>query len=351
MENFFATREVTESILMDRYASLSPGEPVPPSPPTDLQRVFIGKEGLRAGWGLLIFIVLFVVSIACRSVILHALHPAGAELKPASEIPAAPWMLLAYAATCLMLLLITWFMSKIERRPNSVYGLGGNGKVRRFLAGLVWGMACLSLLILILFKCGFLIFEGRALFGAGILRYGAYWFLNFLMVGLFEEYSSRGYVLYTLARGFTVLYRRAFPPRNSATLGFWSAAVVISLLFGLVHSGNTGESPLGLLAASLVSMVFCLSLWRTGSLWWAMGFHGAWDWSQSFLYGVADSGMMAQHRLLVTHPVGNSLLSGGTTGPEGSVFVLPILALICIIIMLTLRPKPLAPAPEDSPRS
>ncbi len=336
---------------MDRYASLSPGDPVPPSPPTDLQRVFIGKEGLRAGWGLLIFVVLFVASIACVSVILHAVHPAGAESKPVSEIPAAPWMLFHYAANCLILPLITWVMSKIERRPNSVYGLGDTGKVRRFLAGLVWGIACLSLLILILFKSGFLVFEGRALFGAAMLRYGAYWFLNFLMVGLFEEYSSRGYVLYTLARGLTVLYRRAFPPRNSATLGFWSAAVVISLLFGLVHSGNTGESPLGLLAASLVSMVFCLSLWRTGSLWWAIGFHGAWDWSQSFLYGVADSGVTAQHRLLATHPVGNPILSGGATGPEGSIFVLAILALIFIIIMLTLRRNPVTPAPENSPTS
>jgi hypothetical protein len=83
-------------------------------------------------------------------------------------------------------------------------------------------------------------------------------------------------------------------------------------------------------------MVFCLSLWRTGSLWWAVGFHAAWDWAQSFLYGVADSGMMTQHHLLATHAVGKPILSGGATGPEGSIFIVAILVVATLIILLTL---------------
>jgi hypothetical protein len=83
-------------------------------------------------------------------------------------------------------------------------------------------------------------------------------------------------------------------------------------------------------------MMFCLVLWRTGSLWWAIGFHTTWDWGQSFLYGVADSGIMVQHHLLATHPVGKPLLSGGTTGPEGSIVILPIIILIVAVIVFTL---------------
>ena len=83
-------------------------------------------------------------------------------------------------------------------------------------------------------------------------------------------------------------------------------------------------------------MVFFFSLWRTGSLWWAIGFHTSWDWAQSFLYGVADSGLMIQHHLLATHPVGRPILSGGTTGPEGSIFIVAILGVIILIILLTL---------------
>jgi len=45
---------------------------------------------------------------------------------------------------------------------------------------------------------------------------------------------------------------------------------------------------------------------------------------------------MTQHHLLATHPLGKPLMSGGTTGPEGSIFVLPILAVLTLIILFTL---------------
>jgi hypothetical protein len=46
--------------------------------------------------------------------------------------------------------------------------------------------------------------------------------------------------------------------------------------------------------------------------------------------------MMVQHHLLSTHPVGKPILSGGATGPEGSILILPILALVSLIIVFTL---------------
>ena len=48
---------------------------------------------------------------------------------------------------------------------------------------------------------------------------------------------------------------------------------------------------------------------------------------------------MVQHHLFATHPVGTPLMSGGTTGPEGSIFVLLVLALISLLIIFTLRGK------------
>ena len=45
---------------------------------------------------------------------------------------------------------------------------------------------------------------------------------------------------------------------------------------------------------------------------------------------------MVQHHLLATHPVGKPILSGGATGPEGSIFIVAILALISIIVLVTL---------------
>jgi membrane protease YdiL (CAAX protease family) len=317
-------------------ATLSATEPIPPAQPSILHKIFIGKDGLRAGWSLLIFIAMVVAVAYSIRVIGHKFHPPDSSLaKPGAEV--SPLLgFLAEGPAFLVILLITWIMSKIERRPNSVYGFGDSGKLSHFFTGVAWGITCLSLLILTLMKTGLLVFEGRMLFGGDILRYGAIWLLGFFLVGLLEEYLTRGYVQYTLTRGLAGVYQWIFKTRHSAALGFWTSAVIFSVLFGLGHSNNPGESPIGLLSAGLAGMVFCLSLWRTGSLWWAIGFHTSWDWGQSFLYGVPDSGMMVQHHLFATHPVGKPILSGGTTGPEGSIFIVGVFVLITLIIIFTL---------------
>lgn len=314
----------------------TPVNQVVPTRSSTLRDVFIGQDGLRAGWSLLIFIAMIAAIAFCTNRISHKLHvPDPNSAKPGAEMSPL-FGILAEAIPFVIVVFVTWIMSKIERRPLGVYGLGDTRKFSHFFSGMAWGIACLSLLILTLWKSGFLVFDSRLLFGSDVFRYGAMWLFGFLLVGLLEEYITRGYIQYTLTRGLASIYQWAFKTRHSAALGFWTAAVIMSLLFGFGHRNNPGESPIGLLSAGLAGFVFCLSLWRTGSLWWAIGLHTSWDWGQSFLYGVADSGMMVQHHLFATHPVGKPILSGGTTGPEGSIFILAVLALIALIIVFTL---------------
>ena len=317
---------------MDNFSEISSSSGrnfSPSSSPSTLRRIFIGEEGLRAGWGLLLFLLLFVVPMFT---VLHLIH-----LKNNRNEPENPAFLLSLeGAQFAWVVVVTWIMSKIERRPMGVYGLGGRRKAARFFAGLGWGFFFLSLLVLILSKTGLLVIDGRLLAGGDILRYGAIWLIGFLFVALLEEYLVRGYVQYTLARGLTAIYRRVFKTIHSEALGFWTAAFIFAFVFGLGHGHNPGESPIGLFSAGSIALIFCLTLWRTGSLWWAVGLHAAWDWSQSFLYGVADSGTFVQHRLFASHPVGKPLLSGGATGPEGSIYVVAIELLIILVILTTL---------------
>ncbi|MGB8888848.1 MAG: CPBP family intramembrane glutamic endopeptidase [Candidatus Korobacteraceae bacterium] len=323
-------------LLPYRDPALEPTQPTPPPPPSVLRKVFIGNDGLRAGWSLLIFVAIMAVLLFSANRIAHKIHPpAHKTANTASEVSPVQG-LTGEAIPFLLTLLASWIMSKIERRPNSVYGLGGSRKLPNFFAGLAWGVTCLSLLVLTLWKTGLLVIDSRLLSGSAIFGYGAIWLIGFLLVALTEEYLTRGYLQYTLTRGLAGVYEWVFKTRHGKALGFWTAALVFSILFGLGHSNNPGESPIGLLSAGLAGLVFCFSLWRTGSLWWAIGFHCSWDWAQSFLYGVADSGLMVQHHLLATHPVGKPILSGGATGPEGSIFIVAILALISIIVLVTL---------------
>lgn len=278
-----------------------------------LKRIFVGSQGLRAGWSALLFVAVYqVVHVALMAVLAHFF-----SLEPQGEIPIAP-ALIQESFELFAIFLATWVMARIERRPVLSYGYAGHHRLVRLLSGAVWGFLSLSLLVGILWKEGWLAFDGVALGGLTAMKYALAWALLFLIVGFFEESALRGYLQYTLARG----------------IGFWTAALLLSLVFALWHMGNNGESALGLLEAGLSGLYFCLTLWYTKSLWWAVGFHAGWDWAQSYFYGTADSGLVIQGHLLSSHPAGNPLWSGGTAGPEGSMLITPLVVVMAMAMWL-----------------
>jgi membrane protease YdiL (CAAX protease family) len=298
-----------------------------------LRGLFFGDEGLRAFWGMLLF-------FGIRHVLRYCVYPIALALVPSAAAGAGDILpretYVSEGAALLCVLIATGLMALIERRPIAAYGFSPRHSLRYFGAGLATGVTLLSLLVASLRAAGLLVFDVRLLFGASMLRNGAIWLGGFLLVGLAEELLSRGYLQFTLSRCLTPIYRWLIGARRPEALGFWTAALILSFAFGYGHRMNSGESPLGLFSAGLGGFLFCLSLWRTGSLWWAIGFHASWDWAQSFLYGVADSGLIVHGRLYATHAVGRPWLSGGLTGPEGSLLFLPVALAGAAVILLTL---------------
>ena len=337
---------------LDRSGPLSPAGYRPAALPF-ASSLFLGPEGLRAGWSLLIFILVLSILLVPTVPLFqhHALQAAQSHAQSGSPDRTLANIVTEDGSLFLVLLLSSIAMSHIESRPFAAYGLGATpGALRQLLAGLLWGLLFLSLLVLILWSSHLLVFDRRLLRGPAIPRYAAEWAFGFLCVGLFEEYLLRGFVLFTLARGLAGTYAVLLPKPLSNALGFWTAATLLASVFGLSHHSNPGESSIGLLSAGAVALVFSLSLWRTGSLWWAVGFHAAWDWAQSFLFGVADSGAVMEHRLLASHPLGRPILSGGLTGPEGSIYVFPVLVLVALVLSKTLPRRPAsAPLPPPGP--
>ncbi len=269
-----------------------------------MNNIFIGPLGLRAGWRLLLFVVVLaalIFGMQWMSVRLHL--PSMVEHGAIRPGPA----LLSELEQFLEALFATLFMVKlVDRRMWCEYGLPLPQALRRlFWTGAMAGLAALSaqLVVMRLLRVFYFGHMGLPLFVA--LHYGAVWLLVFLLVGLAEEFLLRGYLLRTLTDG----------------IGFWPAAALTSLLFALAHTGNSGESKIGILAVFVVGLFLCLTVRRTGHLWWAVGFHTGWDWAQSFLFGVADSGMVAQGHLLSPTITGNPVLSGGSVGPEGSALI------------------------------
>ncbi|HEY0797007.1 MAG TPA: type II CAAX endopeptidase family protein [Acidisarcina sp.] len=278
-------------------------------PPPDgqsgtLRWTFIGAQGLRPGWSALLFAAIY---LAVRLAVGAALRP-FVHMDKTHSIPAGIG-LMTEGVGFLSVLAATWALAAIERRPILSYGYLDDRRALRFATGVLSGIGALSVLVALLWWRGLLVFDGRLQSGTTAWRYAAIWAAVFILVGFTEESLMRGYLQYTLTRG----------------IGFWWAALVLSAAFGGLHTTNPGESPIGLLSVVGAGLLFALGLRLTGSLWWVVGLHAGWDWAQSYLYGVGDSGLSAQGHLLATHPVGAPLWSGGATGPEGSIFVVPVM--------------------------
>ena len=362
-------------------ATLTP-EPAPDSQPfRALRRVFIGSQGLRAGWSALLFIAFTIIFLIAMSMAIKMIAPNRQHVAPTTLSPYPA--LISETLLVLAILGAGWLMALIERRRIMDYNLTGPNRLSHFLGGLVAGLVALSALVGALAWGGWLHFGPVALTGAPILGYGAVWALAFLLTGFFEEGSFRCYLQFTLTRGINFWWALAavaamcldlvlrakgngvwgvfaaallglIPclvlhlkkvPRNA----FWQAAWVTSTFFGFLHTTNNGEDPIGIFSAAAIGFVFCVSIWVTGSVWWAIGCHAAWDWAESFFYGTADSGMVAKGHLLTTSPAGNIFWSGGTDGPEGSVLVLAaILLLLLLVLLVYSRKRPATLAAADA---
>lgn len=293
------------------------GETAPEERPAfTIRSIFLGPNGTRAGWRIAIYLVLVAALLGGLQFTIRHIQPLRDWLsaQPDAVLTAGP-SAVGEILTFLTVLIPAVIMSKIEKRPFGVYGLPLKESFgARFWLGLPYGFAMVTLLVgSIAALHGFTI-TGIGASGAVALKYGILYAIGFLFTGFFEEFGFRGYLQYTLASG----------------IGFWPAALILSILFGAGHLSNPGEAKIGAFMAGSFGLLALFSLWRTGSLWFAVGMHAGFDWTETFFYGVPDSGLLAQGHLLNSSFHGPDWLTGGTVGPEGSYLVFGVLLLAAV---------------------
>jgi uncharacterized protein len=277
------------------------------SAPSAVENIFKGPNGIRAGWRLLIFLAIFIVLV--RGVgLIPAIHNFANAQDRQTMTPAALILLEGVSLVCLFV--AAGLMSLIEKKTFADYHLPLNQAFgKRFWQGAPYGFAMLSLLLVLIAAFHGFSLGNLALSGADAMKYGALYGIGFILVGLFEEFSFRGYMQSTAASG----------------IGFWPAAVALSIVFGASHLQNLGEGWSGALMAGSFGILAAFSLTRTGNIWFPIGMHAAWDWGETYFYSVPDSGFLAKGHLLNSTFHGASWLTGGTVGPEGSVFAFVVL--------------------------
>lgn len=271
------------------------------------RRIFFGPHGLRAGWSLLIY-------LAATNVIAGALFLVVTLFwKLPDHLPWTPQILLVGETVQLAIALgVTLMMARIERRTLTSYGLAPRRAFgSRFWEGALWGIGSAGLVYALMAAAGGYSVRGLALQGIAALWRPLLWALAFLVAGLYEEVAYRGFQLFTASRG----------------VGFWPAALLLSLWFGWIHfHDKPNETWLDFLNVALIGLFFCFSVRRTGDIWFAVGWHFTFNFVSLGICGSPNTGNeggkpLAGH-LLDSAFSGPDWLTGGVTGAEASVFTL-----------------------------
>ena len=205
----------------------------------------------------------------------------------------------------------------IERRPVTELALPGMG--RELGTGILVGAGLYTACILLLMVMGIYKIDGlnpvSYLLPALALP---------LSSGIFEELLFRG-VLFRIVEEW---------------LGSWISLVVSSLVFGLVHLMNPAATVMGAVFISVEAGVLLAAAYMlTRRLWMSMGFHIAWNYTQSGVFSGIVSGGYVEPGLIKPVIDGPTLLTGGDFGVESSViaFVLCTVTGAALLVLATRR--------------
>ncbi len=141
-----------------------------------------------------------------------------------------------------------------------------------------------------------------------------------------EELIDRAYLYQVLRKGY----------RNK-----WVAILGNAIVFSAMHGMNPGVTPLALLNIFFSGLLFSLFVYYFDSLWCAFGIHTGWNFTQSILLGLPNSGIVVPYSIftLDTANAQNSFVYNVEFGIEGTIFSTILLGLACLVVYLIGRKR------------
>lgn len=186
------------------------------------------------------------------------------------------FLYLSFIASLVGLILIL-LLTKRNRQVLKTFLPGyGNNNWKMLLLGLLLGFVTNGACILIAFLHGDLHF-----------------YLSFTI-------SQLPYYLFTLVcvfiqSGTEELWTRGFIyERLKVKYPEWVGILANALFFALLHIDNNGVTPLALIDIAVVGISYSLVKKATNSIWVPMGIHTMWNFTQNFIFGLPNSGVVSQ---------------------------------------------------------
>lgn len=117
------------------------------------------------------------------------------------------------------------------------------------------------------------------------------------------------------------------------------ALAVSAVIFGLLHALNPGATIISTAAIALEAGVLLGAAYAlTRNLWFPIGLHLGWNFTEGGIFGVSVSGGAAAKGLFSVSLAGRTLLTGGKFGPEASIVaILVCLAFAVVLLILAVR--------------
>lgn len=292
----------------------------------------------RAGWRLLAFIGLvaaltFTTLLTLRTLGLDPKGPSPGASEPVAEFAAVA------AAVAILLVALYGFLRRVERRGLATAGLSvRKSAVGEVVWGVVIGAAPVVLSVAILAVLG--IAKVTPSPDALAARVSGEAWLNYAATTLgsaYEELLMRGYVLQLLVEG----------------AGSWIAALLTGLIWATGHIGNPGSNAAGIVFTGMSGVLLAWVVIRTGSLWFAIGYHVAWNVVAAHILGLTTSGLDLGVSIWSTTLAGPELLTGGSYGFEGSILteILDLVGLSTALLVARRWPRDAASLPYYAKRA
>lgn len=234
---------------------------------------------------------------------------------------------LAELRNFLVALICTGAFAVDERRRVDSYGLPVKRAFsRQTLEGVAAGLIMAGAVALGMMALGGMQVKGLGGAGSALVLSAMAWLGANVCVGVAEEFWFRSYFQQTLWK----------------SIGFWPSAIVIALIFTAEHYFfKEGENLRDVVTLVSLSLLLSYSMLRTGTLWFAVGFHFAFDYMQLFVIGTPNGTRLPAGRLLDVSFNGPLWLTGGLLGTEASLLMYPAIALLWVYVWWRYRANPL----------
>jgi len=217
----------------------------------------------------------------------------------------------------------TWTVVRVGQRRFGDLGYKRDRALRQLAIGSLFGLTAVVMLVGGIAALGGFTLGSVTATGA---RLAIAWLIAFALVGLAEEMDFRAAGLLTLAEA----------------IGFWPAAILMSIVFAALHYFlKPMENLADVLSVGLLGLFMSYTVLRTGAIWFALGFHALFDYAAIYLFGAPNSGNNGQPiatKLLSGSYHGPQWLTGGPLGVEASWLVFPLIALLFLSFSFLYRP-------------